>query len=751
MCDLCTMTATFDPKRHTDGNGFDGSMDGAIQATLYEISDASASRFTAYEMSVGDSFRGTLGWRSDRDWVEVSLTAGQSYEIALDGVSLSDPYLRLYDMSGSQIGYNDDGGPGLDSLLRHTATTTGTYYVEAGAFADYYTGSYTLSVIDAGSLPDTSGTLDELARFLTHGFWGGTSRSFNTSGSNQITVNITALTEDGQKLARWAFEAWEAVANIDFVEVSGTAQITFDDNASGAYASFSTSGSTLLSSNVNVGTSWLSTYGTTMSSYSFATYIHEIGHALGLGHQGDYNGSATYGIDDTYSNDSWQISVMSYFDQDENTTTNASRAALISAMMSDVVAIQNLYGAPGASSETAGNTTWGANSTLGGYLGDAMSALETSGNGSVSNRSVAFTIYDRDGLDTLDLSYNSTNDRVDLNDQSFSDVSGLTGNLAIARGTMIEDFRGGSGNDTVTGNEMNNLISGNDGHDSLIGGVGYDTLYGGGGGDSLSGGSGRDLVSGNTGDDSLLGGTGDDTLYGGDGNDTLFGNTALDTIYGEAGDDYISSGDGVDFVDGGAGNDTIYGRSGWDSLYGGDDDDTLFGSEGDDLLAGGRGDDWVSAGSAWDRVYGNSGNDTLYGNFGSDWISGGGGRDSLYGGTGDDTLLGGGGDDRLWGNQGVDRLDGGGGDDVMRGGTLADTFVFNTGYDRDEIADFELDRDTLLLSTSLTDGETDGDAILQSFGALVGADVVLDFGDGDTLILMNLASLSGLADRIDTF
>jgi serralysin len=99
----------------------------------------------------------------------------------------------------------------------------------------------------------------------------------------------------------------------------------------------------------------------------------------------------------------------------------------------------------------------------------------------------------------------------------------------------------------------------------------------------------------------------------------------------------------------------------------------------------------------------------------------------------------------------VDRLDGGGGDDVMRGGTLADTFVFNTGYDRDEIADFELDRDTLLLSTSLTDGETDGDAILQSFGALVGADVVLDFGDGDTLILMNLASLSGLADRIDTF
>ncbi|MEL0439157.1 M10 family metallopeptidase C-terminal domain-containing protein, partial [Phycobacter sp. K97] len=523
MCDLCTMTATFDPKRHMGGSGFDGSMDGAIQATLYEVGDASSGRSTSYEMAVGDTFRGSLGWAGDRDWVAVRLTAGQRYEVAQDGVSLSDPYLRLYDSGGRQLGYNDDGGPGLNSLLRYTAPTTGTYYVAAGSFIDGYTGSYSLSVVDAGSIPDSSGTLDELARFLTHGFWGGTSRSFDTSGSNQITVNITALTEDGQKLARWAFEAWEAVANIDFVEVSGSARITFDDSASGAYASFSTSGSTLLSSNVNVGTSWLSTYGTTMSSYSFATYIHEIGHALGLGHQGDYNGSATYGIDDTYSNDSWQISIMSYFDQNENTTTNASRAWLISTMMSDVVAIQNLYGAPGASSQTAGNTTWGANSTLGGYLGDAMAALENSGNGSISNRSVAFTIYDRDGLDTLDLSYNRTHDRVDLNDQSFSDVSGLTGNLAIARGTMIEYFRGGSGNDTVTGNEMNNRISGNDGNDSLMGGDGYDTLYGGGGNDSLAGGSGKDLVSGNIGDDSLVGGTGDDTLYGGDGNDTLYG------------------------------------------------------------------------------------------------------------------------------------------------------------------------------------------------------------------------------------
>jgi hypothetical protein len=38
----------------------------------------------------------------------------------------------------------------------------------------------------------------------------------------------------------------------------------------------------------------------TIDSYSFQTYVHEIGHALGLGHGGPYNGSASYGLDNLY-------------------------------------------------------------------------------------------------------------------------------------------------------------------------------------------------------------------------------------------------------------------------------------------------------------------------------------------------------------------------------------------------------------------------------------------------------------------
>lgn len=48
-------------------------------------------------------------------------------------------------------------------------------------------------------------------------------------------------------------------------------------------------------------------------------------------------------------------------------------------------------------------------------------------------------------------------------------------NLAIAYNCTIENAVGGSGNDTLTGNEVNNLLSGGKGNDGLDGGMGRDT------------------------------------------------------------------------------------------------------------------------------------------------------------------------------------------------------------------------------------------------------------------------------------
>ncbi|MCZ4270086.1 M10 family metallopeptidase [Tritonibacter mobilis] len=572
MCFLCNATQTFDPLRHGEDSGQDF-------ATISESSDALASSATSYSISVGDTFTGTRSSAGDDDWVAVTLTVGETYVFDLDGSgggggTLPDTDLYLYDASGNQLAYDDMSGESYDAELTFEATYTGTYYVVVSSYYPSDTGSYTLTV--GTQEPEGAASLDELAVFLTDGYWEGTfrsGRSFDTYGSNQITVNITGLTAAGQQLARWAFEAWERVADLEFVETtSSLAKITFDDAASGAYAQSVVSGGTILSSVVNVSTSWLSYYGTDIDTYSFQTYVHEIGHALGLGHQGAYNGNATYGTDETFINDSWQLSVMSYFDQVDNTTTNASFGYIVSTMMADIVAIQNLYGAPDEDSETAGDTTWGANTTLtDSYLSEVFGALEGDFSFNMTGNDFALTIYDVSGTDTIDLSPNTTNDRIDLNDESFSDVAGRIGNLGIARDTVIENVITGSGNDTITGNEVGNEIHAGNGTDIISGGAGDDTIfggadaldlrdvvYGGAGNDSIDGGYGNDELRGDAGNDSIEGGFGSDTVIGGDGDDVLTGSALSDQVFGGAGSDFVNGGFGHDRVNGGGDADKFF-------------------------------------------------------------------------------------------------------------------------------------------------------------------------------------------------
>lgn len=548
--------------------------------------DAPDDISTSYVMGVGDTFLGTISSIGDHDWVAITLIAGHSYTFTLSGYgsgvgTLSDPIFSLRDSNGYEIALNDDGGLGFDSLLNFTATASGTYYLDAGAWNNNSTGTYELEVVAGPSF-------NQLATYLTDGYWSDTGRSrhtFDTSSSNEITVDLTDLTADGRQLARWALEAWENVADIDFVEVNSGADITFDDDQSGAFANYVSSGGTTTSANVNVSTNWLANYGTTIGSYGFETYIHEIGHALGLGHQGDYNGSASYPSDATFFNDSRMLSIMSYFDQYENDTTdNASYASATSAMMTDIIAIQDLYGRPGSSSATAGATTYGANSNLTGYLGDLFSALNGGPTSGIYNNGdpISMTIYDRGGRDTFDFRNNTTDDVVDMRGGTVSSVNGLVGNMAIARGTTIENFIGGSGNDTVLGNGANNTLKGRNGDDDLSGRSGNDTLIGGAGHDTLRGGSGADK---------LKGGTGNDTLRGGSGADRMYGNGNDDRMYGDGGNDRMYGGGGNDRMYGGSKSDRLFGNSGNDQLNGGRGSDTITGGRGDDVLIGGRGSD----------------------------------------------------------------------------------------------------------------------------------------------------------------
>ena len=266
---------------------------------------------------------------------------------------------------------------------------------------------------------------------------------------------------------------------------------------------------------------------------------------------------------------------MSYFDQNENTLVDASYAYCVTPMIADIIAIQNLYG---FAESNEGDTIYGHESNVGGYLGEVF--VEASN--AHSYNPVALTIYDTGGYDRLDLRFDRENQRVDLTPEGISDVLGLKGNLSIARGTVIEHYIAGSGDDTVIGNAADNLLQGAYGDDTLMGGVGDDLLSGGSGADRLEGGAGDDISSyywsdagvrvdlsagsaagGDASGDSLAGVEG---LTGSAYNDTLTGNGVSNGLWGEEGDDVLSGRGGDDHIDGGGGDDLLRGGPGNDAF-----------------------------------------------------------------------------------------------------------------------------------------------------------------------------------------
>ncbi|MEO8243758.1 MAG: hypothetical protein ABI832_15765 [bacterium] len=142
----------------------------------------------------------------------------------------------------------------------------------------------------------------------------------------------------------------------------------------------------------------------------------------------------------------------------------------------------------------------------------------------------------------------------------------------------------------------------------------------------------------------------------------------------------------------------------------------------------------ISGGTSADVLTGTKLNDRIDGDLGDDQISGMAGSDRLFGGKGDDTLRGGAGDDLL---------DGGRGNDQLYGGNGADRFVFRDAG-ADQIKDFQLGFDRLLISKSITGGLTDDVRVIKAFAHNIGSDVVFDFGHGNTILLSGIGPAIGL-------
>jgi Ca2+-binding RTX toxin-like protein len=720
--------------------------------TRIEESDVADSTDTSVELFSGDTFNGSLGFDGDSDWFKVELQEGLTYRFTMTPGTMLDPHIYIADINGDIFDEMDFGTTGEAETLEFTSLYPQAVYVIADSYynSDDYddnlvegnevitdTGTYTLTI----SAEAFSGTpLDAIAgdyeapsvinvyfvpgELSFEDFWGQ-----QTSG---------AWDTFEQQQAMLAFDTLEAVANISFNIVDDPLEANFfmietNDFSDGLYSGYAAVGGgsmTLDGTNydldgwnvlVNSNWSW-NERGLLQGGFGFATIIHEIGHALGLAHPHD-NGFGSSKMLRVYdSNDYGEFylnqginTMMSYLHGwqlapffDPNRDQHIGREA--TPMAFDIAVLQEKYGA---------NTNTN--------VGDTIYDLPD------SNAAGAFysCIWDAGGTDTIRHNGNAAA-VIDLRPASLAYewngggfvcyVSEICGGFTIAANVVIENAKGGSGNDEITGNSFNNVLEGGAGDDVLIGGAGDDFLIGGAGDDTYvihdvgdvvieNARKGSDLVAswvsynlganvenltlidgvaidgtGNTRDNEITGNTDANSLSGGGGNDTLDGGDGDDTLSGGSGRDTLLAGDGNDTLDGGLGKDALTGGAGNDTLDGGAGNDTLTGGEGSDTASYASATAAVTLSLAITKTQNTNG-------AGTDKLStienltGSSFNDVLTGSTAANVITGGAGNDVINGGGGIDTLDGGEGSDVYLVTLLADktaaeiTDTGNTGTD----------------------------------------------------------------------
>ncbi len=288
----------------------------------------------------------------------------------------------------------------------------------------------------------------------------------------------SALTTAQATAFKQALQTWSDVANITLVEVPdtntsyGDIRIAFSqtvakqpDAAAWAY----------LPDDIGIsdpaGDVWLNPEITEYSSgsYGFSTLIHELGHAFGLKHP--FSETPLNSTQLSNALDTTQYTIMSYTDYEgagyifeaaEDGGYYYSPINPTTPMLLDIQAIQYIYGEN--SQFHLENNTYQFSNTHGELK----------------------TIWDAGGIDTFDLSNQTLDMKINLNDGVFSSLGvkqlepngsllTATDNIAIAYNTEIENAIGGKGNDIITGNELQNEITGGQGDDIIDGGLGVDT------------------------------------------------------------------------------------------------------------------------------------------------------------------------------------------------------------------------------------------------------------------------------------
>lgn len=542
--------------------------------------------------------------------------------------------------------------------------------------------------------------------------------SFPTTTANMFTDGeeggFSPLSNVQITFAEYALTGWDELIAATFAESTGKTNIEFGNTTTGieyAHAYFPTTGTVWFNPDYRD----LKT--PVLGEYGYSTFIHEIGHALGLNHMGEYNGSGNW-APESYQ-DSTVLSIMSYFGPDQGSDDGKNvimwadwvkggiTYGAQTPMLNDIMALQAMYGAD--TTTRTGATIYGFNSNV---TGSAANFFNFD-----INENPILCIYDSSGNDTLDLSGYSSNSRISLVAGSFSDANEMTNNISIAYSAVIENAVGGKGNDTITGNDVANILTGGRGNDAINGGAGNDTaVFSGAYADYTitSTGTGSYTVTDNVGNDGKDTLTSIETLRFSDRDFTGGQNatapivaialvdrsTDLDTFFTftiPTGSFTDPNGDALTYsakLEGGAslpswlsfnaGTGTFsgtpaLGNAGTFKIVVTASDGSETASDTFEIVVGGD--------NAGDLILGTRRNNTLRGTDADETIRALGGKDKIFAGAGDDTL------------------EGGAGRDLLSGQAGADIFKFANKNGQDDIKDFSFadgDRIDLSAITAIT-------------------------------------------------
>lgn len=426
--------------------------------------------------------------------------------------------------------------------------------------------------IDATLIGSKWGTLNLTYSFPTSG------SNYNGSGydSNGVSLYHVDLGTQQQMAARASFAQLSAVSGLTFTEITDTDTVhanirisqSADQDVGSAYGNFP-SDTRGLSGDIWFGRTSQPYYDLAFKgTWGYATMMHEIGHTMGLkhGHQ-DYTNSdlsfyfgtaprfGTQSLTPDRDGQAW--SLMTYTPA-PFTNSNFAGEKINQPqtyMQYDLAALQYLYGAN--YNTNSGDSVYTFSQTTGEMFINGV------GQGAPAGNKIFLTVWDGGGNDTIDASNYANGVTIDLRPGEFSTVDqaqlanslayqNLTslapGNIAMSllynndTRSLIENAKGGAGNDIFVGNTANNVLDGGAGSDTVI----------------FTGSTGVSVTLNDTGADVIVAHDGEtDTLrsieniQGTVGNDVLVGNSQNNTLSGGIG--------GADTLSGGAGDDRLIG------------------------------------------------------------------------------------------------------------------------------------------------------------------------------------------------